>query len=148
MKIAQEVSNEKLRGAYYTGDAIVEKCYDILATTIDRRDGLSFLEPSAGDGAFVAGLQRVTNRGLFTNAQIECIEVVKAEAAKCRKRLRETGLKGSVTAVSFFRWLSGHRGTFDALVGNPPYVRYQFVPEDDRKRAEEALSSRRRFVPH
>jgi len=141
MKIAQEVSKEKLRGCYYTGDAIVDACYDILATTIDRRDRLAFLEPSAGDGAFVGGLGRAAKRGLFKNARMTCVEVDEAEAAKCRERLDANKIDGSVSATSFFEWFNGNTGKFDALVGNPPYVRYQFVPEADRFLAETALAS-------
>src|SRR5262245_52557959 len=85
MKIAQEVSKDKLRGGYYTGDAIVDAAYDILATTIDRREGLKFLEPSSGDGAFIAGLRRAANRGLFKDVRIDCVEVVEEEAAKCQE---------------------------------------------------------------
>lgn len=142
MKIAQEVSKEKLRGGYYTGEAIVDACYDILSTTIDRGDGLAFLEPSAGDGAFVDGLRRAAKRGMFKNPRIDCVELIEEEAAKCGERLRATRLKGSVAAASFFEWLNGHSGFFDALVGNPPYVRYQFVPERDRYLAEQALARR------
>ncbi|MEE8154145.1 MAG: hypothetical protein V3T53_04190 [Phycisphaerales bacterium] len=142
MKIAQEVSKDKLRGGYYTGEAIVDACYDILSTTIDRRENLAFLEPAAGDGAFVDGLCRAAKRGLFPRARIDCVEVVEEEAAKCQDRLHASRLKGSVSAASFFEWLNDHSGIFDALVGNPPYVRYQFVPDNDRKLAEQALDSR------
>ena len=142
MKIMEEVTSEKLRGAFYTSPSLVDACLRRIVELIDTRVPLRLLEPSSGDGAFIHGLEPYIQRGEITEPDITCIELMESEAAACREALRRHCLNGSVAHSSFFAWADKNNCIFDAVVGNPPFVRYQFVPDNDRLLAEWLLRAR------
>jgi adenine-specific DNA methylase len=110
----------KLRGGYYTPGPIA----DFLARWAVA-DGDRVLEPSAGDGAFVnASAQRLRAGG-----HIDAVELDDEEAQKIRLRVPTA----HVATGDVFTWYSTDRdGTYDAVVGNPPFIRYQTFPESHR----------------
>ena len=57
MRVASDVSEEKLRGGFYTPDALVQRCWNRIDALTNGRRGLRVLEPSVGDGAFLRGLR-------------------------------------------------------------------------------------------
>ena len=97
------------------------------------------LEPSAGDGAFLRGLARSPLREAI--ACVTAIEPLALAAAQARRALRTGGLAGEVLARSAIPWAAGTEERFEAAVGNPPFVRYQFVSAADRAAAA-ALAAR------
>lgn len=138
MKLIEDIHPDKLRGGYYTDDAVVDFCLRRVRDLAGAWPS-EWLEPSAGDGAFVRGLQRLIPAGRRGATEVIAIESLASEAAKCRATLRQSGLRGKVESTSFFDWAIDYAAEFDAVVGNPPYVRYQFVPEGDRLMAESLL---------
>jgi adenine-specific DNA-methyltransferase len=134
----------KLRGGYYTSPEVAAW----LCAWAVRAASDSILEPSCGDGVFLAAAaDRLGELGAGAAAiarQLAGIEIVPAEAAAARERLR--GRLGSRAAVAvaagdFFEWwLRPGRPRFDAAVGNPPFIRYQTFPEPHRGRAMAILS--------
>ena len=114
------------------------------------------MEPSCGDGAFLeAAAKRYAELGARSPTianNLTGIEIVDDEANRARARLK--GLLGQranevVEIADFFGWWQGNKQpTFDAVVGNPPFIRYQTFPEPHRSRAmaimvEEGLSPNR-----
>jgi adenine-specific DNA methylase len=90
------------------------------------------LEPSAGDGAFVRGIAADSSLARRTTALL-AIEPQELEAEKCRRSLAATPVDGDVLTVSAIDWgLEGRDGGFDAAIGNPPFVRYQFISARDK----------------
>lgn len=134
MQPAEQTSAQKLRGGFYTPDPLVDLCLRRVAELLPRGP-LALLEPSAGDGAFLRGLARSQLRGRV--ASVTAIEPLEIEAEKARRALRSTGLAGDVTSQSAISWAARTRDTYDAAVGNPPFVRYQFVSAADRAGAVE-----------
>jgi adenine-specific DNA-methyltransferase len=131
MKTRSDVSADKLRGGYYSPDALVDLTLERIQELTSGSGRIRLLEPSAGDGAFLRGLQR--NRPLLSHtASIDAIELVPDEAEKCRAELEATGVDGAVHTGSAIPWASATESQFEAAVGNPPYVRFQFVPDVDR----------------
>jgi adenine-specific DNA-methyltransferase len=129
VKTRAEVTPEKLRGGFYTPSTLVQFCLDRIAELMP--DGqLRVLEPSAGDGAFIRGLGESRLRGRV--ADIVAIEPVETEAAKLRHALEDANLRGRVLARSAIPWAVDSTDQFDACVGNPPFVRFQFLGDDDR----------------
>ena len=125
-RIAGEPASVKSRGGYYTPAPIAE----FLAQWAVTRDTAAVLEPSAGDGALVAALApRVSSL-----SQVTAIELVPSEAAAIRQR---TDGEASVISGDFFRWFLHEQplAGFDAVVGNPPFIRYQNFSEEHRQRA-------------
>lgn len=116
-------SEQKLRGGYYTPGDLAS----FLTRWIAPVRGTSVLEPSCGDGAFFPSLQG-------TGAQVTAFELAPVEAAKAAAR----GLPDCrIHNQDFLGWaLSKTGGTFDAVVGNPPFIRYQYLPADFQANAE------------
>lgn len=116
----------KLRGGYYTPPTIGK----FLAAWAVRSVSDRVLEPSCGDGALVEPAARL----LGEDGELVGVELFEEEAAKARAR------GGAVTEVvvgDVFHWWLGNEpnASFDAVIGNPPFIRYQDFPEDSREPA-------------
>jgi adenine-specific DNA methylase len=134
VKSAGEVAPEKLRGGYYTPLALARFCLSRLAALAPNKDGLRLLEPSIGDGAFVRALGMGSLKSQV--AEVVGFEVLAIEAEKARQALRAVGVAGRVETRSVIDWAATEEDRFDLAVGNPPFVRFQFVSASDRAAAE------------
>ena len=130
---------DKLRGGYYTSARVAEW---LCAWAIqDANDFV--LEPSCGDGAFLeAAMHRFQALGasaaqIATN--LKGVEIIAAEAKSARDRLKPLlgkAAQGVVQNSDFFGWWQGtDQPAYDAIIGNPPFIRYQSFPEPHRTRA-------------
>lgn len=133
MAITQASTTTKLRGGYYTPKRVAEW----LAQWAIRSSSDRILEPSCGDGAFLAAaLAQLSPLKPPTSgdaAQVVGIELVPEEARKARAR---AGDRAKVVSGDFFEWLDrAERHSFDVVLGNPPFIRYQSFPEPSRTRA-------------
>lgn len=124
-QIDQSGNGRKLRGGYYTPAPIAE----FLVSWAIRDPGDRVLEPSCGDGAFVEPSMRV----LGDRGEIVAVELFEEEASK----VRSSHPTATVVVGDAFQWwlTNGQDATFDAVVGNPPFVRYQDFPEAQRELA-------------
>lgn len=130
MKLRSEVSAEKLRGGFYTPAALVSTCLRQIAELIPGGSDLRMLEPAVGDGAFVRG---IVGSPLERRIQfIEGIEVIPEEARKAETAINAIEKAGEVAIESALIWAGRQHRPFDIAVGNPPFVRFQFVSEDDK----------------
>ncbi len=135
MKTAEQISPHKLRGGFYSPAKLVRACLDRVATLSGDRNDLRIFEPSAGDGAFVRGL---AEHHLAAHIdEITAVEVNTEEAAKCQASLETTPFKGRVIAGSVLNGSRALLGKYDVAVGNPPFVRFQFLTDEDRHGALE-----------
>jgi adenine-specific DNA-methyltransferase len=134
-----DLDQDKLRGGYYTSPEVAAwLCAWAIRSPKDR-----VLEPSCGNGAFLeAAAKRYAELGARSPTianHLIGIEIVADEANSARARLN--GLLGQyacdvVETADFFDWWQGSKQpTFDAVVGNPPFIRYQTFPEPHRSRA-------------
>ncbi|MGA3160602.1 MAG: class I SAM-dependent methyltransferase [Terracidiphilus sp.] len=133
------VTYQKMRGGYYTPKPIAT----FLSSWAIRSAGDRVLEPSCGDGVFVeTAAERLVGLGaeaVDLASQIMAYEIDEAEASLASERLGRFTKKAirAVKVGDFFAtavsWNGG--GDFEAVVGNPPFVRYQQFPEDQREKA-------------
>lgn len=133
------LDENKLRGGYYTSSAIADwLCAWAIRSPKDR-----VLEPSCGDGAFLeAATKRFSELGTSAPAiarQLTGVEIVTGEAEKARARLLDAlalRASGVVNNSDFFSWWQAtEQPVFDAVIGNPPFIRYQTFPEPHRSLA-------------
>ncbi len=133
MRTAEQVSADKLRGGFYSPPLLVRACLDRVAALAGGQDGLRVLEPSAGDGAFVRGL--AGHQMARRVAGLTVVEINAAEAAKCQAALDTAPFGGAVIPGSVLGAARPRPGRYDVAVGNPPFVRFQFLRRDDRQGA-------------
>lgn len=148
----EEIDYQKLRGGYYTPPVISQ----FLADWAIRRQSDTILEPSCGDGAILlAAADRLSTLGaspVQISRQLQGIEIDPEEAEKTRVSLSDFGLPQNeinVVAEDFFSFRAGgnlfSEGTdsqrrYDAVIGNPPFIRYQNFPDESRTRAFEQMN--------
>lgn len=130
MKTSEQVTAAKLRGGFYSPPALVEVCLGQALHLVGSREALTLLEPSAGDGGFLRGL-RTHALGERLKA-VTAVELLPVEAAKVEAQRVASGLEGRVITASFLSDECRDLGEFDVAVGNPPFVRFQFVSPSDR----------------
>jgi len=135
MNFIKNETAQKLRGGYYTPPDLAA----FLARWVKEISPNRVLEPSCGDGIFFAALAKVQG---FKRASVVGFELDPDEAAKADARARDVGLTGAtIHSEDFLQWAINHfadgSAQFDAVVGNPPFVRYQYLPEPFQFRAEQ-----------
>ena len=120
MKLMEFASAEKLRGGFYTPEPIAEF---ILRWGINGSTNYDILEPSCGDGVF---LEQISRQNLAYNS-ITAIEYDEIEAQKADKILLQNK---RVLNEDFHVYSNETIEKFDLVVGNPPYIRYQYFNEN------------------
>ncbi len=129
---------QKLRGGYYTPKPIA----DFLAHWAIQTANARVLEPSCGDGTLLqSATETLLARGATLSSiinQLQGIEFDPQEAVKARARLAYDGDSHllSVHNGDFFAYSYKHLANkeyFDAIIGNPPFIRYQNFPEEQRQ---------------
>jgi adenine-specific DNA-methyltransferase len=135
MNFMEDESAQKLRGGYYTPPDLAA----FLALWVKAISPKRVLEPSCGDGAFFDAFKSVKG---FSKSDVTAFELDEDEAQKADSRARQAGLKNvTVKATDFLGWAIDHLEDksvrFDAVLGNPPFIRYQYLPQPFQVRAEE-----------
>ena len=114
---------DKLRGGYYTPAGIA----DFIIEWAIRTPNDSVLEPSCGDGSFLAAVQKRNHAlGCDERCRVIGIELDSAEAVKASKHgyvvLNEDFFTHYRDSIESTR-------TYDVIIGNPPFIRYQNFDE-------------------
>lgn len=135
-EIIEDTDSKKLRGGYYTPQAIT----DFICKWAITKPTQKVLEPSCGDGNFIeSAILRFKELGVPDNellGLIKGIELIENEAAKSKKRAAKYGLNSAtIVNADFFTYFSNtnEEAHFDVVVGNPPFIRYQNFPEKHRE---------------
>lgn len=124
----------KARGAFFTPDPLC----DYIAEWAIRSPHDSILEPSCGEAAFlVAAARRLDRLGAAaTPGQLNGVELHAASSHFANALLRTTGRQAEITTADFFAVHPERRHS--AVIGNPPYVRYQDFSGENRAKARAA----------
>lgn len=148
-------TSQKLRGGYYTPGSIAR----FLARWAIQTPDATVLEPSCGDGSLLAAaVEALLARGASRAAvaeQLRGVEIDPGEAARAQERLQAAGIavrEETIHVGDFFVHcqkrlfeqrsmdpVTSEAQTFDVVIGNPPFIRYQHFPEDSRALACEIM---------
>lgn len=126
----------KARGAFFTPPEITS----FLASWAIRDGRDRVFEPSCGEAAFlVAVAERLAEfgpRSIHGPSRIEGVDIHPGSVASAGALLSERGFAAKLSVANFFDVASAPE--FDAVVGNPPYVRYQDFIGEERAKAKRA----------
>ncbi|MBS1690846.1 MAG: SAM-dependent DNA methyltransferase [Actinobacteria bacterium] len=126
----------KARGAFFTPEAVARYITEwAVRSTADR-----ILEPSCGEAAFLLSavnrLATLRSAPEDQYAALDGIELHRGSARAARKLLRDAGVDARVTVGDFF--CVDPTASYDVVIGNPPYIRYQDFSGAARARSREA----------
>ncbi len=137
MRLKKDNTAKKLRGAFYTplplAQAIVGMC--------SSSDVHTILEPSCGDGVFIDALKYI---GILDQVNsVDAVEIEENEARKVQNEYRDSS-NVNVFIGDFLEYYSRVVATkkrYDLILGNPPYIRYQYLSEKQREFQSGILST-------
>lgn len=132
MNFREEESSQKLSGSYYTPYWLAE----FIMRWVLASNPKSILEPSCGDGVFFDALT-----GAHCGISISGFDINGDAAKICQEKLKKLHFKPEISAQDFLQWTienlkSDDCQTFDAVVGNPPFIRYQYWDKEMQDRAQ------------
>ena len=126
----------KARGAFFTPPEIA----NYLVNWAVRSSEDTVFEPSCGEASFLLAaaekLQEVGANPLFWSDRLHGIEIFEASAKNAEAVLSEAGFDIRVEIGDFFNYQTPI--AYDAVIGNPPFVRYQNFSGAVRARSLEA----------
>lgn len=128
----------KARGAVFTPEPVARYITDwAVRSTSDQ-----VLEPSCGEASFLlaavdrlAALRGPDQRDLQL-AALDGVELHEASADAARALLRQAGVDARIEVGDFF--CVEPTGSYDVVIGNPPFVRYQDFSGEARARSRAA----------
>ena len=127
MNFKELQTEQKLRGGYYTPEDLA----DFLTRWVAGANPESILEPSCGNGVF---FNRIASH--MGNPTVTAFEIDVEEAKKAFERATFSGLTNvNVQADDFLGWaLDAIKDgvSYDAILGNPPFIRYQYLPSSSK----------------
>ncbi len=128
---------QKLRGGYYTPQPIA----DFLANWAIQTPDTTILEPSCGDGIILASaVKKLVQCGAKKEAIYHLAQGIEFDSEEAQKAEERTlamneSHPAHVEMGDFFTYCQTYLAEdvhFDAVIGNPPFVRYQNFPENQR----------------
>lgn len=124
----------KARGAFFTPPPIA----DFVVEWAIRTCKDTVLEPSCGEAAFLtaAGRRIASLGGVGDASRLRGVEVHAESARRAGAVLASVGMAAEIEVADFFD--VEPTGSYDAVVGNPPYVRYQDHAGADRAKSRAA----------
>ena len=138
MNFIENETPQKLRGGYYTPPDIARF---LIRWALPAGRPLDVLEPSCGDGAFLRALaaaEAPAQPGRLVACERDPAEAALAAGAHPRVQVRAGDFLAQALA-----WLEDDDPPgFDAVIGNPPFIRYQYLDAALQDRAERLI---RRF---
>lgn len=138
------LADRKQRGAFFTPPEVAE----FLTNWAIRSSADLVLEPSCGEAAFLMpAVTRLRELGAAPpkiSRQVFGVDIHEASLEVASRSLRQDGVSPTLVADSFFS-LEAPNGLLEspipvvnAVVGNPPFIRYQQFSGHERARAQAA----------
>ncbi|OGG20565.1 modification methylase [Candidatus Gottesmanbacteria bacterium RIFCSPHIGHO2_02_FULL_40_13] len=130
-------SEQKLRGGYYTPFDLAV----FLTKWVRSIKPRTILEPSCGDGIFFEAIDKVHG---MKGVSVLGFEINENEAKKAQIRAKNISAHIDIQIGDFLKWslnnIRNNKLSYDAVVGNPPFIRYQYLPKEFQQRSEEIFN--------
>ena len=136
MKLKENSSAQKLRGAYYTPLPLAEMMVKLF---LGDKSIKAVLEPSCGDGVFIDALDDLEMINQLDN--VTAIEIEQEESEKVENNYKKSEKVRILNQDFFDYYEKENENKYDLILGNPPYIRYQYLDESQRKLMSDLLVS-------
>lgn len=115
--------NKRKIGSFYTPQIIADFLVDYLTPKL-KKENLTVLEPSSGDGIFVKSIykHKVISKNL---KRVLAVEREVSELKKVRKITANSSLE--TINSDFLDFQNNNNDKFDLVIGNPPYFKKNFL---------------------
>lgn len=138
VEVPDTATLRKARGAFFTPEPIARFITEWAVRDTDDR----VLEPSCGDAEFlmlaVEKLLELADPGAMfpPTPQVDGVEIHGPSARRARERIAAAGGDPKIVESDFF--LVPPQPEYSAVIGNPPYIRFQEFAGEARSRSREA----------
>ena len=130
------ITSRKARGAFYTPPELATYLTEWAIRTPDD----TVIEPSCGEAVFLeTAWEHIRQRGYVPDSSTASIfgyEIDKAASTAAHSVVARIGAPATIENIDFFDVTP--MSSADAVVGNPPYIRYQVFSGPAREKAQRA----------
>jgi adenine-specific DNA-methyltransferase len=133
MKLKENATQKKLRGGYYTPQKLAD-----YITKVTLKDEMKILEPSCGDGSFLRSIKKILKTKKYNIDRIDAVEYIGEEADKSEK-IVENIENANVINDDFYNFYVNCKDRYNLIIGNPPYIRYQYLTTFQREKQSQVL---------
>lgn len=135
IKVQEMQSEEKLRGGYYTPYELTEYIAKYVVKNLNGKEKI-ILEPSVGDGNFYQAFQDLDIEFIMTG-----IELIEEEFLKANERVKNDERFYTINEDFYTFYHENRNSKYKAIVGNPPYIRYQLLTDLQRDYQSEMMKN-------
>ncbi|MDC0764748.1 N-6 DNA methylase [Brevibacillus sp. AG] len=133
--------NIKSEGSFYTPTVLANFLMSESLSFFHDTEGISILEPSCGDGVFLAALLE-DKKGAKNVNSIYAVEKNMKELKKAkttRKELIDNGIIPSYFVADFLNFKPKGSTKFELIIGNPPYIHKKHLSSEQIEQSKEIL---------
>lgn len=130
MELIKNITSDKLRGGFYTPNSIASF---ILKWGINGSVNSSILEPSCGDGVFLKEL-------LTSHLPFESVKAIEYDKNEAQKASMVELNNCTVLNDDFLDFCNKTQDRFNLVIGNPPYIRYQYFKKEQQDLSKEIFN--------
>lgn len=138
-------------GDIFTSQPVVRYMLDLVEYTEESNlSQIRILEPSCGEGEFI---EEIAHRLLLSGKKYEfdaeavfqnnvyAYDIDAEKVEKCRERIKKLGFKDTERNICVADFLKVRLIETDIVIGNPPYIRYENIPEPMLKYCRESFET-------
>ena len=139
-------SAQKLQGSYYTPAWIA----DFVARWIGGYEARDILEPSCGDGVFFQSFSDIVENDISVMGfDTDSSAIMQSKQRKVTSKIHLTLRNEDFLNWAIKNYNAGCPIRFDAVVGNPPFIRYQYLEKEMQQSAQNLFSAMgQKFTKH
>lgn len=140
MLLKTNATTQKLRGSYYTPEKLADFIVKFFIDDINNNAIKTILEPACGDGVFIQSIIKNIDNNQID--KVTAVEIIKSEADKVADLVKDHSKYEVMNEdfIQIYDLLLSHK-PYDLVLGNPPYIRYQYLTEEQRELQSKILVS-------